>query len=91
MFLIGKTFPPIDGPFEQAQEKADHFAFNMLYAGALEKSLRLIDVTQQEYDKAIEENDSELITIKRMELDYCLKCLRFSSIAAATDVDELPL
>jgi|TARA_R100000750_G_scaffold45289_1_gene30400 hypothetical protein len=88
MFLIGKTFPFVGGPFEQAQETADAFAFNMLYAGALEKSLRLIDIAQQQYERAIEEDDDEMIAIKRKELDYCLKCLRFSSLAAAANVDE---
>ena len=91
MFLIGKTFPLVDGPFEQAQEVADDFAFNMLYAGVLEKSLRLIDIARQQYERAIEEEDDEMIAIKREELDYCFKCLRFSSILAAANVDDLSL
>ena len=83
--------PLVDGPFEKAEESAHRFAFNMLYTATLEESLRLIDVAQQEYEKAVEDDDLELITKKKAALDYCLKCLKFSSIAAATDVDEVPL
>ncbi len=83
-----KMMPTVDGPFEKAEEDAHRFAFNMLYSQALDESLRLINIAQQEYEKAIEEEDEELITLKKAELDYCLNCLKFSSIGAAMDIDE---
>jgi hypothetical protein len=92
MYLKTKQkMPTVDGPFKKAEDNAHQFAFNMLYAHALEESIRLIDIAQRAYDKAVEDEDIYAITQKKAELDFCLKNLRFSSIAAATDVDELPL
>tara|TARA_R100000234_G_C4959631_1_gene161184 strand:- start:562 stop:849 length:288 start_codon:yes stop_codon:yes gene_type:complete len=89
MYLKSNTkMTLVDGPFEKAEDNAERFAFNMLYSQALDESLRLIDIAQQEYDRAVEEDNEELMTLKKAELDYCLNCLRFSSIAAATDIDE---
>jgi len=88
MFQKAKNYSMIEGPFERAEENAHSFAFNMLYANALGESLRLIEIAQQQYNKAVEEDDYEMITKKKMELDFCLNALRLSSIAAAKDVDE---
>jgi len=92
MYLKAKqVMPTVDGPFKEAEENAHRFAFNMLYAEALEESLRLIDIARERYERAVEDDDLELMIVKKAELDYCLKCLKISSVAVATDVDELPL
>jgi hypothetical protein len=90
--LYKKTkLPRVDGPFNRAEQNAHDFSFNMMYAHALEESLRLINIAQRAYDKAVEEEDVYAIIQKKAELDFCLKNLRLSSMAAAADVDEIPL
>ena len=83
--------PKVDGPFDRCEQNAHDFSFNMMYAYALKESIRLINIAQRAYDKALEEEDVYAITQKKAELDFCLQNLRLSSIAAATDVDEIPL
>ncbi len=85
------TLPKLDGPFDRSAQNAHDFSFNMMYAHALEESLRLINIAQRAYDKAVEEEDVYAIIQKKAELDFCLKNLRLSSMAAAADVDEIPL
>jgi|TARA_R110000744_G_scaffold297471_1_gene407245 hypothetical protein len=85
------TLPKVDGPFDRSEQNAHDFSFNMMYAHALEESIRLINIAERAYEKALEEEDLKAIIQKKAELDFCLKNLHLSSIAAATDVDELPL
>ena len=85
------TLPKVDGPFDRSEQNAHDFSFNMMYAYALKESIRLINIAQSAYDKALEEEDIYAITQKKEDLDFCLQNLRLSSIAAATDVDEIPL
>ena len=77
----------IDGPFKQAAEDAHQFGMNLMFAAALEESLRLLTTTQQEYEQAVKDNDEAMISQKKQELDYCLAVLEFSSRVAG--VDEL--
>jgi hypothetical protein len=84
-------YPDVDGPFDRALNNAHDFAFNMLYMEALGESLRLTEIAQHNYNKAVENNNCEMITKTKMELDFCLKSLRFSSILSATNIDEHPL
>ena len=73
------------GPFKKAKEGAYRFGLNLMYATALEESLRLLEDVQQEYEDAIANDDYEMIIAKKKELDYCMSCLEIGSIAAATD------
>ncbi len=72
------------GPFKKAKEGAYRFGLNLMYATALEESLRLLEDVQQEYEDAIANDDYEMIIAKKKELDYCMSCLEIGSIAAAT-------
>jgi hypothetical protein len=79
----------VDGPFAQAKKAASDFGFNMMYTQALDESLRLIDIAQREYDEAVEDGDERMMSQKRKELDYCLSCLKFSTVLVATESEEL--
>ncbi len=73
------------GLFKKAKEGAYRFGLNLMYAAALEESLRLLEDVQKEYEEAIANDDYEMIIAKKRELDYCMSCLEIGSIAAATD------
>ena len=60
-----------------------------MYTQALDESLRLIDIAQREYDEAVEDGDEIMMSQKRKELDYCLSCLKFSTVLVATEGEEL--
>ena len=71
------------GPFKEARASARRFALNLMYATALEESLRPLEDIQKEYEEAVASNDYEMIRAKKKELDYCLSCLEVGSIVAA--------
>tara|TARA_R110002110_G_scaffold149133_2_gene340361 strand:- start:225 stop:497 length:273 start_codon:yes stop_codon:yes gene_type:complete len=72
------------GPFKEAKDGAYRFGLNLMYAAALEESLRLIEDIEREYEEAIANNDYKMIDTKKRELDYCLSCLEVGSIVAAS-------
>lgn len=71
------------GPFKEAKDGAYRFGLNLMYAAALEESLRLLEDMQKEYEEAVACNDYEMARAKKEELDYCLSCLEVGSIVAA--------
>ncbi len=71
------------GPFKEAKDGAYRFGLNLMYASALEESLRLLEKMQKEYDQAMACNDYEMARAKKKELDFCLSCLEVGSIVAA--------
>ena len=80
MDFDGKVIPIALGPFEEAEDKAHAFGFNMVYSVAVLRSLEVIEATQKEYDLAVEQQDEEMIERKQAELDFFLNALGLSSI-----------
>ena len=76
------------GPLADARDNAISFAANMMYAYALDEALRLFEIAEKEYLEALEKEDAETILRKKQELDYCLSCLKFSSILSGANIDE---
>ena len=67
-------------PFDEAEDKAHAFGFNMVYSTAVLRSLEVIEATQREYELAVEQQDKEMIERKQAELDFFLNALRLNSI-----------
>lgn len=67
-------------PFDEAEDKAHAFGFNMVYSITVLRSLEVIEATQREYELAVKQQDKEMIERKQAELDFFLNALRLSSI-----------